>query len=145
VVDLLKQQYRLTYRSTVPADGAMHHLRVDLKTGVQDAFDATEWGPVPEAAIATAVPTATPVPPTPVPTLAPSPTPTPQSPVGGLSTTTIAGLGLALLVAAGGALAIARRKPAEQALVCPNCGRDAGPDGLCPDCRVPGVTKPQVR
>jgi VWFA-related protein len=138
VADLLKQQYRVTYRSGVPADGAMHHLRVDFKKGVLDAFDAADWGPVPLQIEPTALPpTAAPVPPE-------APTAAPQQ--GGVSAAVMAGIGLLVILAGGGFLLTRRSRPAaQQQSICPNCGRDVGPDGLCPDCKVPGVPKPGAR
>lgn len=72
VLQLLKQQYRLTYTSGVPEDGADHSVLVSVKVGDNIAFDEATWGPAPLA------PTATPVPPspTPIPTDTPSPVPT---------------------------------------------------------------------
>jgi VWFA-related protein len=72
VLDRLKQQYRLTYRSGLPADGQRHRVQVRVSAGDRSAEAATTFGPLPLA------PTDTPAPPTPTPTatVAASPTPT---------------------------------------------------------------------
>jgi VWFA-related protein len=133
VADLLKQQYRVTYRSTVPTDGGMHYLRVDVKQGVQHAFDAREWGPVPRQEAATSTP----------PAPAPQPTPVPAPPSGLPLPVMVGGAAVLGVLALVGLLRVARRKPKAVKLICPTCGREVGPDGMCPDCRKPGRPEPK--
>ncbi|HOU24317.1 MAG TPA: VWA domain-containing protein [Anaerolineae bacterium] len=145
VADLLKQQYRLTYRSGVPADGKLHYLRVDLKSGVLHAFDGRDYGPVPLQLEPTAVPPAalspTAVPPTPIP---PTPVPTPAPP-SGIPWTRVGGIGvIAATLGIVGYFLFGRSRPAAEPLLCPTCGRKLGPDGICPDCKKPGVKEPRL-
>ncbi|MCP4168821.1 MAG: VWA domain-containing protein [Chloroflexi bacterium] len=77
VADLLKQQYRITYQSQLPADGEAHQVRVDVKIEQHRAFDETEFGPLPFIPTATPPSTSTPIPTeTPTPTRTPTTTPT---------------------------------------------------------------------
>lgn len=59
VSDLLKQQYRITYSSSLPADGQTHPVMVAVRVGESTASDKAEIGPLP---------------------LAPDPTPQPSEP-----------------------------------------------------------------
>lgn len=72
VSDLLKQQYRITYSSGLPADGQMHPVSAAVRVGESTTFDKVEIGPLPLAPDPTAQPTepptATPVGATPTPT-----------------------------------------------------------------------------
>lgn len=148
VADLLKQQYRVTYRSAVPADGAMHLLKVEFKRGTLYAFDIAEWGPAPKQTQPTeATPTRSPSGAAPtVPAPSPTPAQTPGAAAGFLLPAIIAGAAILLGAVAWLAVSGARRKGKQPAgrsgLICPNCGRDVGPDGLCPDCKKPGVPRP---
>lgn len=75
VSDLLKQQYRITYTSGLPADGQTHQVLAAVKVGEATAFDEVAFGPVPLAPAPTAPPTEPPPTSTPVePTPAPQPT-----------------------------------------------------------------------
>lgn len=81
VLDRVKQQYRLTYRSGLPADGRRHRVQVRVSTGDRSAEAATTFGPLPLAPTDTPAPTATASPTrTPSPrTRGPSPTATATS------------------------------------------------------------------
>lgn len=150
VLDLLKQQYRLTYTSGMPEDGADHGVLVSVKVGEDIAFDEATWGPAPLA------PTETPPPPTATPdptnTLSPTRTPTatatatpaasgPAGATGSLSPLVMAGgLGLLVLLGLGTAVGLARaRRQAEPTTRCLNCGRALPEAGApCPDCGFAG-------
>ncbi len=72
VSDLLKQQYRITYSSSLPADGQTHPVMVAVRVGESTASDKAEIGPLPLAPAPTLRPTeppatATPDNPTPPP------------------------------------------------------------------------------
>lgn len=72
VSDLLKQQYRITYSSGLPADGQTHPVMVAVRVGESTASDKAEIGPLPLAPPPTPQPseppaTATPDAPTPAP------------------------------------------------------------------------------
>lgn len=139
--DLLKQQYRLTYRSAVQPDGKMHNVRVTLKAQDRIAFDENDYGPAGVAPTATAARTRTVAPTTivpPSPTLLPTAIPTaipptavaptpvaPPSPLSSENSVLVPAL-LGILVIAGGTVvlfAMRRRRPTN-GIYCANCGRE---------------------
>lgn len=165
VADLLKQQYRITYTSGLPADGGMHQVLVAVTAGQHNAFTEATLGPLPLAATptpvpptATAEPTATPVSPTPtpqptftpqpsptlapLPTLVPTPTPTlVQAGFLGLDWPAWGGIvgGILLLVLL--VLTLGRRstKPAATEYRCLRCGHALeAKDAPCPSCGFEG-------
>lgn len=165
VLQLLKQQYRLTYTSGVPEDGADHGVLVSVKVGDNIVFDEATWGPAPLAPTATPVPPSpTPVPtdtPSPVPTATPLPTNTPvptSTPVPTATPTTVVPadtsttrppflpvdplilLGGAVVMVVLGVAAMARVRQTRQAVNrCLNCGRGLpSPGAPCPDCGFAG-------
>lgn len=74
VSDLLKQQYRITYSSGLPADGQTHPVLVAVRVGESTASDKTEIGPLPLAPDPTPQPTQPPATATPnVPSATPEP------------------------------------------------------------------------
>lgn len=75
VMDLLKQQYTLTYTSRLPGDGELHRVQVHVEVDRHTASDEAELGPLPLLK----EPTSTPAPTdTPAPTAAPTATATPS-------------------------------------------------------------------
>ncbi len=158
VADLLKQQYRITYTSGLPADGATHQVLVAVTAGQHNAFTEAQLGPLPLLVTPTPVPptatpqpTATPAPtftPQPSPTLAPLPTvaPTPapaptQASFLGLGWPAWGGIGGGLVLLAVLAVALGRRatKPATQAYRCLRCGHALeAKDAPCPSCGFEG-------
>ncbi len=67
VSDLLKQQYRITYTSGLPADGATHAVLAAVKVDEATAFDEAALGPLPLAPDPTPQPTEPPPTPTALP------------------------------------------------------------------------------
>ena len=156
VADLLKQQYRITYTSGLPADGATHQVLVAVTVGPHNAFTEAQIGPLPlrltpTAALPTAtsqptappVPTSTPEPtvtplPAPAPTVSPTATPPVQAPAGPLGISPLGWGGIGLGVIAVAALAFfSTRKPAPKSVKyrCLQCGHDLpSPDAPCPSC-----------
>jgi len=159
VADLLKQQYRITYTSGLPADGGMHQVLVAVTVGQHNAFTEAALGPLPLAATPTPIPptttptlTATPVPPTvtpqpsstlvPLPTVSPTPAPAPaQAGFLGLGWPVWGSIGGGLILLAVLAVALGRRptKPATQAYRCLRCGHTLeAKDAPCPSCGFQG-------
>lgn len=159
VADLLKQQYRITYTSGLPADGGMHQVLVAVTVGQHNAFTEAALGPLPLVATptpnpptATPEPTATPVPPTatprPSPTLPPlqtaTPTPAPepaQAGFLGLGWPVLGGIGGGLILLALLAVALGRRaaKPTAPEYRCLRCGHALeAKDAPCPSCGFQG-------
>jgi hypothetical protein len=144
VEDLLKQQYRLTYRSALQPDGQMHSVHVTVKVQDRIAFDEKEFGPLGTAPTPTSPPTATPTltatatptaTPTPIP-VAPRTTPEPPSapPVADYLPIVI---GVIALMAVGGIViaALRRRRPKQLRVFCSNCGRELeSREANCPYC-----------
>ncbi len=158
VSDLLKQQYRLSYRSALPADGQSHQLRVDVEVGQNRAFDEAEFTipsiptPTPVApeptATATEVPapTATPSPaPTPAPVVADPAPPPPAAGFLGLSPLAWAGLLGAVVLALLLMVLRSRRtpRPAPAPVYrCLRCGHELpAKDAPCPSCGYQGGYK----
>jgi len=162
VSDLLKQQYRITYTSGLPADGKMHQVLVAVTVGQHSAFTEAPLGPLPLIATPTPIPptaapepTATPVPPTttprpsptlaPLPTLVPTPTPAPtQAGILGLGWPIWGGIGAGIIVLAVAVAALARsaRKPEEPEYRCLRCGHALeAQDAPCPSCGFRGSYK----
>ncbi|MFZ1553398.1 MAG: VWA domain-containing protein [Anaerolineae bacterium] len=163
VSDLLKQQYRVTYTSSVPADGQTHTVQVMVKVDQHSASQEATVGPLP--LLVTPAPTPTPASPTetpaPTPTpVAPQPTadagkvvaPAPTAPAPTASTfftTTLLGLptwlwaGIASLALAIVALLLIRGRsgrPSEPVYRCLRCGHKLdGPDAPCPSCGFGGT------
>lgn len=168
VGDLLKQQYRITYTSGLPADGGMHQVLVAVTAGQHNAFTEAALGPLPllitpspVPPTATAEPTATPVPPTatpqptftplpsptlaPLPTLAPTPTPAPaQAGFLGLGWLAWGGIGGAIVLLTALAVAVGRQaaKPVAPSYRCLRCGHALeAKDAPCPSCGFEGSYK----
>ncbi|MGB2775049.1 MAG: VWA domain-containing protein, partial [Anaerolineae bacterium] len=163
VSDLLKQQYRVTYTSSVPADGQTHTVQVMVKVDQHSASQEAAVGPLP--LLVTPAPTPTPASstetPAPTPTpVAPQPTadagkvvaPAPTAPAPTASTfftTTLLGLptwlwaGIASLALAIVALLLIRGRsgrPSEPVYRCLRCGHKLdGPDAPCPSCGFGGT------
>ena len=159
VSDLLKQQYRLSYRSGLPADGQSHQLRVDVEVGQNRAFDETGFNtpliptPAPVSAPVTPEPTVTPLPEptatpmpssTPVPVVASAPPPAAAS-FFGLSPVTWAGLLGALMLAFLLTVIVRRRRPVAPVPAtyrCLRCGHELpAKDAPCPSCGYQGGFK----
>lgn len=158
VADLLKQQYRITYTSGLPADGGMHQVLVAVTVGQHNAFTEAALGPLPLIATptpipptatpeptATPAPTATPEPsptPAPLPTVVPTPTPQPvQAGFLGLGWLMWGGIGGGIVLLAALALALGRRTagPAAPEYRCLRCGHAlAAKDAPCPSCGFQG-------
>jgi VWFA-related protein len=167
VADLLKQQYRITYTSGLPADGATHQVMLAVTAGQHNAFTEAALGPLPLQLTPTAPPpTATPAPSaTPEPTATAKPTATPQpspppaplppavpTPVPAPVPASFLGLewpawggivgGIALLALL--ALTLGRRasEPAPTAYRCLRCGyKLEAKDAPCPSCGFQGSYK----
>ncbi len=145
VADLLKQQYVITYKSGVPADGKKHTLEIIVTHQGITALAQATWGPVPFRP--TATPSPTPVPthtPTPSPTTTPSLTPVPPvvtptiAPMNteeGVSLPLIGGGVLLLLALLGAFIFKVRGKETAETVPCPQCGYPLKPDEhVCPEC-----------
>ena len=153
VLNLLKQQYRITYESGLSEDGQEHGVRVAVRHEERTAFGESTFGPlgkppaptpVPPTATPTPAPTDTPVP-QPTPTLTATPTPEPIT-----TTTTLWGLPQGVLIGGGAAalvlllalgLLLGRRRQREPApLRCLNCGFALpSADAPCPSCGHAGT------
>ncbi len=162
VADLLKQQYRITYTSGLPADGGTHQVLVAVTVGQHNAFTEAALGPLPLLITPTTVPptatlepTATPVPPTvtprpsptlaPLPTVAPTPTPGPtQAGFLGLDWPVWGGIGGGIILLAVLATVLGKKAtgPAAPEYRCLRCGHalDAQ-DSPCPSCGFQGSYK----
>lgn len=163
VSDLLKQQYRLTYTSNVPADGQTHSVQVMVKVDQHSASQEATFGPLPLLVTPALTPTPAPATDTPVPPptpAAPQPTadgskvaaPVPTVPAPTATTfftTTFVGLpiwawaGIASLGLAVMALLLIRgrgNRSSEPVYRCLTCGRKLdGPDAPCPTCGSAGT------
>lgn len=163
VSDLLKQQYRLTYTSNVPADGQTHSVQVMVKVDQHSASQEATLGPLPLLVTPALTPTPASSTDTPVPTptpVAPQPTadgskvaaPVPTVPAPTATTfftTTLLGLpvwawaGIASLGLAVIALLLIRgrsNRSSEPVYRCLKCGRKLdGPDAPCPTCGSVGT------
>lgn len=149
VIALAKQQYRLTYTSTLPADGGKHSLRVTVRVAGQAVFDQVEWTapgqPGAPTEPATAIPTGsgTAATDTPLPGgegaatagAEPPPSAIPWPYIGGAAG--LAGL-VALLL--GGRALYRRIRPPARPYRCLKCGRTLpGADAVCPHCGRAGT------
>ncbi len=162
VADLLKQQYRITYTSGLPADGGTHQVLVAVTVGQHNAFTEAALGPLPllitptpvpptdtPKPTATLTPTATPQPtmtPGPLPTLVPTPTPVPPTQAGflGLGWPVWGGIGggLALLAVVAAVLSRRATRPATTGYRCLRCGHALeAKDAPCPSCGFEGSYK----
>jgi VWFA-related protein len=153
VADLLKQQYRITYTSGLPADGALHQVLVAVTVGQHNAFTEAALGPLPLRLPLTAAPIASPTATyTPTPTRTAEPTPAPTGaprvepiapPVAratlgsfGIPPTGWAGILLGL-IAVVVVTVLATRKPAAKTTPyrCLQCGHALpARDAACPSC-----------
>ncbi|MBK6710022.1 MAG: VWA domain-containing protein, partial [Chloroflexi bacterium] len=152
VIERLKQQYLVTYRSGFDCDGQEHRVEVGVKVNGRSASDSALFTmPLNPgcniSAIITATPTSTPTAsatptieptktstPTATATTAVVPTITPQPPddQSGIPVWLIGGLGV-VLVGGGGLFLFARRRNPEQ--YCQTCGYRLGAnDASCPKC-----------
>ncbi len=161
VADLLKQQYRITYTSGLPADGQQHQVLLAATIGQHNAFTEATLGPLPLIATttpipptatpeptATTAPTATPQPsPTlaPLPTIAPTPTPPPsQAGFLGLGWPVWGGIGGAIILLAVLAAGVGKKaaRPAAAEYRCLRCGHALeAKDAPCPSCGFKGSFK----
>ncbi len=158
VADLLKQQYRITYTSGLPADGETHQVLLAVTLDQHNAFDEAALSAVPRLASPAPVqPTETVEPsptPTSPPTAQPSPTPAPPPPPAptpapepreagflGLSWLVWGGIGGAVFLLAGLATAASRRanRPVGAEYRCLRCGHALeAKDAPCPSCGFKG-------
>jgi VWFA-related protein len=164
VADLLKQQYRITYTSGLPADGAAHQVLVAVTVGQHNAFTEAALGPLPLRLTPTTTPTKSPEPTaTPLPTNTPEPTatiaplltpmvagqptvtPPVQASAGPLGISFLGWGGIALGVIGIAVLAIfGTRKPTSKPVRyrCLQCGHDLNAkDAPCPSCGFQGSYK----
>lgn len=144
VGDLLKQQYRLTYQSGLPADGQKHRVEVIVKQAGRSAQAEVEFGPLgapsgaaqPLETTPAALPTASPT--QAAPTTAPAATQastalSSSAPTAALASSTPLLIGGGVLLVVVGAVLFARRRRST-VQYCLRCGHALAAGGVCPNC-----------